>query len=720
MVPTHAAFVSPHLSYTWLSDGQLSVVYSDSRSFRHSLWDYAGDHIFVHDWFFSTVYEVWRRQMDEHHVAVLLAPVWAGPRVLVPDVDGRMLRRVNVVQQGYVRVQTWVGPNLRVRTAACNQFSEADLPIELDDELVLTQKLSSTRLPISTFESHLRDKVDNSKRAATILAACHNVVTPVQPLQQIPVSLAVRSYQAYGKRTNVEAKPSMAAFMQPFIHGAFCPVRSPQNDKWSINGRLIQVQSAALLTPYHFKLLEEFLSFFGQAFKHSLMPVDPDVVLERQNRPTQRQILYQADSRALEKDNTVVNAFQKSESYQAVVPPRNISTIEAVPKLEYSRYTYAMMEVLKTASWYAFGVSPLECANRVARLASRTVAFLLQSDYSKFDGTLSPALREVEKHVITYLFHPDGVKDALKWHALQYLRRGFTGDDIAYETGFSRLSGSPETALFNSIDNAFCAYVALRHTYAPDVAYSRLGIYGGDDGLTPDCDPEVFASEVAKLGPVAKCVVTPHGNGPVCFLARQYTPDVWFGSPDSMCDFPRTMSKFHVSPNVPDTPLVKLTEKLRGLWCSDSNTPLIADLIKRAVELGLYVHAAPEKMYSNYVARTYALNEQYPNSEASSSWYLHNISNSCPEFTFTVFLKWLASCKVADDLLTPPLCQPIAHPEIKANVPVIVDGRMHEPTQLKPLRGHQRRAARFMKYRPVQTKPLQVRWVKKDGAKAPV
>jgi hypothetical protein len=481
---------------------------------------------------------------------------------------------------------------------------------------------------------------------------------------------AVHTFQAL-EGADAEAKCSIEAFMTPIVDGAYAPVRSLANDTWSIDARVIKVQSDAELDAEFSGYAKEFVKRFLGGSAHSLVPVDPDQVLERQSRPTQVHILKDADSMGCNaKKEDVVIAFQKNEVVAMPAPPRNISTVAASCKLQYSRVVYAMSELLKTVRWYAFSQSPVACANRVVEVC-RDASTVSQSDFSKMDGTIAQAIRSVENYLITHAFSPEYACDALKWAETQRNRKCFTSFGVQYNSKTSRLSGSPETSFFNTITNALAAYTTFRVMgYAPDAAYDALGVYGGDDGITANIDPDLYKEVCLRWGLTAKCNVA-HPGEPITFLARVYGPDVWHGSPNSCCDILRQLRKFHTTVKHPDTPIVKFTEKLRSYYLTDSNTPPFRQLIATARRF-LDLTVAPKATYCSYTAITYPAEVQYPND--LTDWYEHYARSVLPDFAWDTFYAWLDGVSSAEALLIPPCCLQPPLELSKADRSVVVDG----------------------------------------------
>jgi len=561
-----------------------------------------------------------------------------------------------------------------VSIAACGSTESITISSRTFDEVSLAASISNANLPVSTVESHLV-KAEDSKFKATLLAAYLRAAMPPREPVVVPTAYAVHSYQA-AEGAEPEAKPCVEAFMQPIMDSAYAPLRSVANDEWSIDARLRKVATTTALDDEQFGYAKEFVKFFLGDAAHTLSPVDPEVVLEHQNRPTQVSILNTADvTGASPNSEGVVQSFQKSQAESLPAPGRNISTVAPTCKLQYSRYIYALAEVLKRTTWYAFCQNPKACAHRVATICENAND-VAQTDLSKMDGTVSPALRDFEDFLLLHAFTDLTKAEAIRWAHTQRKRKCYTGQGVHYNSGTSRLSGSPETSAFNTIENALCVYCSFRAVgYAPLEAYQALGVYGGDDGITAHVIPDVLVHSFKLWGLTCKCEPTLRG-GRVTFLARVYGPEVWNGNPNSCCDIPRQLGKFHTTVRHTDTPLEKLVEKLRAINLSDHNTPIFSELLEVASAF-FDLSVRPHATYCMYTAITYPADVQYPND--LYGWYDQYVDEAVPYFNWRIYHTWLSSIRRATDFLVPFVCSQPALDNSKIDREVIVDGRTISP-----------------------------------------
>jgi hypothetical protein len=223
----------------------------------------------------------------------------------------------------------------------------------------------------------------------------------------------------------------------------------------------------------------------------------------------------------------------------------------------------------------------------------------------------------------------------------------------------------------------------------PEVAYAKLGIYGGDDGLSANLTK--FASEQASLSVGQKLDlerIYRSDQFGVKFLARHYGPDVWFGSADSMCDIRRQLAKFHLTVHLPSniTREEKLKDKAFAFSLTDTNTPVLGDFVKKALEL------FPMGPVDNYVSITghYGIEldttKQYPNYDGGE-WMEHYVATQLTDFDLCSFRAWIESCD-CDTIFDPPRFAEPVSTDSKPGV-VCVDGDITivpepEPEQGRP------------------------------------
>jgi len=278
--------------------------------------------------------------------------------------------------------------------------------------------------------------------------------------------------------------------------------------------------------------------------------------------------------------------------------------------------------------WYAFGRETISIANRVTDICSNSL-FVGCNDFSKMDGRKTYITRVFNFLVMLRFFNETyHTQITRSLEGKRYTRTAFQfrkyGLDLQlfYNSLESQGSGLPDTSTFNSLDNAFCiflAYYQMHQNY--DVAWRNLttkSIIGGDDSVVGDLSPDAIVGACRKVGHAVKATTFQRGEPGVNMLARIYGPAVWYGDNNSMCDFIRTLGKFHLSGNLPPdvTAMIKFEQKMTSLSINDSNTPVIRDLIAKWIAVG----GTPVKQLDPRIASYLSLiGGRYPN-EGIDTW----------------------------------------------------------------------------------------------------
>lgn len=301
-----------------------------------------------------------------------------------------------------------------------------------------------------------------------------------------------------------------------------------------------------------------------------LVPFEFAEVVEAQSRPSQRVGNEEAGHNLAWQSKVAIEAFQKRELYTEAKPPRNISTLPPAHRLQYSRFTLALANHLKTFKWYAFGRNLQEVGELLSDLAvfART---LCESDYSKFDGTHSFALYLVELAILLRCFRSQS-RTVAHEHQAMTSARAKTRLGQLYDIDGSRVSGCADTTTMNTIDNGVVGYCTRRMTMSPAEAWAHLGLYGGDDGVIPDVDPATYSGVAKAFGLVLK-PATHSAHEPCSFLGRVFPfPRT---SPASISDLRRSLPKLCATTDLVLAPEVVLRNKAEGYIITDPETPVL-------------------------------------------------------------------------------------------------------------------------------------------------
>jgi len=706
--PDQVSKIAKNYSYTFDEQNQIRYNVTGGAMYSHHVWNYATDHLVAYQMLWGVPYKVAsylvdRRSTSPDHELIMLTPMgsWFGVGAVLYYnwISGKELSRLQVVTPGgYTRLMTSSLEGVQISTGKILSYASAIVPAPVDDAIACIARTSDYVLSMPQVLSF----TDGDRVAGAALLEYHRNIVPYKPDLVCPVPQSVRRYQFDPPKYYPGAKPTLVGFMTPLINGAFAPDRTLTNEVQSIKGRIEDVRQPEMeLNPFMVRAMSEFAELLvPESAKHSLHPVEDDEVLNRQPRPSQRRVLAGTHGALARR---IVQMFLKAEAYPNIKDPRAISIIDPVDKRAYSRYMYAFETILKSQNWYAFSRKPKDIAKRVTEILTHA-NFAANTDFSRFDGHGSNIMRDLEKQILMRSFAVQYHEELLQLHRAQFNLKAYATFGTKYTTAFSRASGSPETSLFNTLVNAFVAYLALRMTrenglfLTPHEAFSRLGIYGGDDGLTADVEPETYTKAARWIGQKLTIEPVQRGCPGVKFLARIYSPDVWYGDDNSCCDLPRQVAKLHVcvrmNPNV--TATMKLLEKVRSFSLSDLETPIIGDFCRQVLrvhgsEIQLDERTAPMRTWLSHFTRE----NQYPNRPAE--WMYAYASESLPEFEYKRFQTWCLNTNTICGLLEPPTF--MVAPPAKSETPVVVDG------DVIPYDAKLQRPQSEEKYHPKKTSP---------------
>jgi len=631
----------------------------------------------------SVAYAVERKQVGQHRQLILLAPmrVFRGFASFLATtlMSTKKLERLNpiVKKDGvkYVRFTVVKKDGTYITTAKPHSLLSATVRAEEDDAIATVARLGTTNLMLPTTASWVKDRP-----SAAVLTEYHRDCGLPPRMTVYPVEKAVRAYQYKPENFDCEARAKLQAFMSPLVHGAFCPVPNKAGEERCVEGRINSLKKKEP-APHNFRdrCMDEFANLIMQGV--ILEPVCFDVVEAKQTRAAQKLSLRKAVLTGTIRQR-VLKCFIKAEAYPDVKDPRNISTYNDADKLDMAMFSLALAQHMKQFPWYGPGKTPIEIATRVSEICQNS-DFVNVSDYHRMDGTISYTLRKVDRVVCMKAFanHGASLNELLKTNCDN---TGYLPNGTKFDQGSSHGSGCSATSLFQTLRAAFNAYLAFRHTklptgrqYSPDEAFQALGIHLGDDGL--DGNLPISSHEWASkhTGLIIEAAVVQRGDRGVNFLARYYSPCVWQGQLDSMCDVKRQLAKLHTTVRLPAsvTPEQKFVEKALSYLATDGNTPVIGQLCKKLLLLSPY---RPRSLLGvgSWWTR-FASDVQFPN-ENVGGWMDVEFEHLFPEFDRSQFNAWLDSCRTPQDMLQAPLCAEPRAPT-PANVAVVVDDEVIPP-----------------------------------------
>jgi len=326
-------------------------------------------------------------------------------------------------------------------------------------------------------------------------------------------------------------------------------------------------------------LVTEFIEMFLNKGKPTYE--ESKVIHDKQTKPAQKRALNNG-SYVEKKFKKHRSGFVKAEPYPTPKPARPIIQSVDAQKEGYSKYTLGLQNHMKANKdhfhWYAFGLKPAETAEVITQKA-RKAKKVAETDFTAFDVTVNEYLRLLENKLLHKCFG----NEAATLHAWQL------GTDAYFETKekqpkshniplyFNRHSGSPETSVFNTVINAFVAFCTFRTMgLKKQHAWKRLGLYGGDDGVTFDIDVEMYMAVAKDLGLILKCKQAERGQS-FNFLARQYYACSWENHGCSLSNPTRLLGKAHLSSQAIlfNDPNIMLVLKATSFMLNDNSSPII-------------------------------------------------------------------------------------------------------------------------------------------------
>jgi hypothetical protein len=693
LTPTSAAADEGEYSFRFNSDNEVEFTVSGGGQYKHHVWDWGHDTIMVKKKFlgitYATVaYMVDRRQAGKHHSLISLTPLarWRGlPAWLSTRLDHVELEHLRPVNGNLVRLNVQTQEGMQVSVSTTELATSMTMAQATFDAIWVTAKHSVGKVTLASIVGYIDDDLTINEKRQCAAPALDYFRQKVQHKGALvySVSDSVRVCDFGVSHPDTDSKPLLEPFMSPIMNEAFTGRNNLATEKAGIEGRITNIQHGKVIpvTNFSTKCIEEFANHMFP-LGPTLHPVTEDEVTERQPRPAQRSIIQRA---AWELGRRITKTFIKAEAYQAPKDPRVISTINGPDKVAYSQYIYAFSDHLKTYDWYAFGKTPREIAERVATLVTNARHNVVESDVSRMDGRKASTMHFLEKVVINKAFGREYLPELHELRKSQYGIQGKGKFGTKFDVKWTQISGSPHTSAFNTIDTAYTVYETMRRTrkpnglfMSPTEAWNALGMYGGDDGLTADIDHRTYEKTGALLG--AKITTEPkrrEDRPRVSFLSRQYGPGVWDGAPDSTCDIPRQLAKFHVTPrlNAGVTPQDKLVEKCRATKLSDAETPVLGEYVTKFLELNGGLMRDNARTALRIWNGDHDMENHYPNKN-TDGWMDDYMDETLPKFDREQFSQWVSQLNTLEEALSPPLCVDVKPAVTK--VAVIVDD-MHLP-----------------------------------------
>ena len=684
----------------YFKDGRYNELIKGGAAYNHELWDYSNDYLTVCGWvgrkLARKMYKIEKRKVTESRSLILLqltSITSCCGLVFGAGLPPKPLSRLSVLRNDF-NIMRVVSDDMYVSVSRNGSTAAVRVPIATYDALRSVQNVSKKTLTKATVETYLKGGSRASAAVVTdMLMHCDpTFVPPTSVVSDIGIASYqyIKDYDSYDE----DAPDVMVSFMSPFLGESPAPQDCLNNDIRCVDKRINEIKHVKPrhISKFTLECIEELSDFLVNSdARHNLVPLDVESVFLRQNRPAQQNILDDAVVIGDHERRVTISSFMKRECYGKVNDPRNISTFPGRVKLDYSRFVYAVTDYMKDNpkfAWYAFGRTPANIAQNVARVC-REALKLLVTDYSRMDGRKSNISRLFFRTFMMKLFREEYLDQLDELLKLQINRKGWTKHGVSYDSGLTQGSGGADTSVSNSLDTCLGAYLGAR--YAGKSKAEALSFImtkfmaGGDDAIMADIEPERVSSAARTVGHVLTFETYNRGDPGVNFLSRVYSPEVWTGSPVSMCDFKRQMLKFHATPirgvnyRLTSNRLNKLAEKAVSFVLTDRKTPILGEFCERFlrnaqvdVDAVLVKVKTGERWWSRFDS-----SEQFP--QDNGSWMVDVIKSQLPTLNFEVFDKWISEDMKADDFLSPPLLLD-EFLEFKAPDMCVVNDRLGELT----------------------------------------
>jgi hypothetical protein len=391
------------------------------------------------------------------------------------------------------------------------------------------------------------------------------------------------TYTSLGPYVTVDSKPTCQLITTPLaVKPAVLPAKHPNNEIAAIKGRVEKVMNRVTPPREYKQYAQEFVELLIPT-PHIGCPIDYSEVIEIQNKSAQRARANQVfDCLGPNPPNTL-ETFNKAEAYNGTSDPRIITTMKPKLTIDMSRFTIPFKnEVLKKFHWYAPGKIPREILEIIKRIGEHG---FIDTDYNRFDGTISEWLQiNISEAAYMRWINQNDAAQFKKDFDEVFQQTARTQSGLKYDSGWGTRSGSPITTDGNTMKNVFIVYAALRTIgYTKEQAWALLGIYAGDDGLTPALAGLMEAIEfVAKTLGLSVKISRSNPNEPVPFLGRILIAPLT--SDDSFQDPKRTIPKLHVSTNKTVSVEQAAINKAAGYMVTDHKTPIISHWAIKVIE----------------------------------------------------------------------------------------------------------------------------------------
>lgn len=593
VIPSSIAGSSKESYWFINAEGVYEEHVNGGACYKHQVWDYSSDIVIVPRTFSFTTYHSHIVPGDGNRALVALAPI---STVYLPlwfvsvmytllhgvpfkaTIFGRtknVMRHGDFISCSYQSVnEVWIS----IRKHGVNCEHAVDIPLRVWNAIRYFAHTSKI-VGVSGVQRILKDNdiTINDSAGLTILAEASNF--PIVALNPVNFTL---------DRGKLDSLPGVATLAAtPFVDPASMPNGDDFNVAEGLRTRIFDVKNQVKPSKQFYGYFREFNKLMVPDDTAHLTPncYDATMASMAKTEAQWKRLFHDAGFLISEKDQEL-NAFVKSEvvngAGEGKKPSRLIFPVAQKLLVTLGRFVQPAKDYLmNNLSFWSVGKKPDDIARSVCDFAK--LGDIVETDYSKMDGTISPFLRDQYEYFLKRMFHknqrPD-LGDALKKHRDLKVR---TPIGKTFRSGSMNPSGSSDTTPLNTYVNASVDYVAQREAgYSIADSFARIGPKFGDDGLCL-AGPDYLAAASA-LGLKLKCVDVKCGE-PVSFLSRVYVSPTL--SLTSIAEPLRALGRIPVTTNA--DPIVGLTNKVNGYLITESKVPLIGNYLRalsRVYKLG--------------------------------------------------------------------------------------------------------------------------------------
>jgi hypothetical protein len=578
---------SDEARYFFTPNSEVVCQVSGGSCYRHGLWDYGFDSLVVRRGSVDYCFLVERRNLGAGRIVVAL--FYTGRFTQIPH--AHLLKRQRLTTAGPCVFRAFIRDNIKFISAAALEDMETSVTLSHDAFAHILARsrraeksyVGQLEMVLQTYSQQMEEDAERPSRAAAYIALWLDQGFILPGLRahfslKRTGALDDYHYEPEGPVVTV-GKPTLQQVCEPVLDSTAAPTKGINSEAAMVHERVEKVRNEKQAPHVYRQFANEFLRKIVP--NTPLAPAEMEEIQQRQNRPSQRvRAKERAAYQTTKVDKFKWSLFMKAETYDSLNAPRPISNPPQAHKEEYSRFTYPLSDYFSKQPWYAFGKAPKEIADRVHVIGAKALKNgkkLSATDYSKFDGTQSQFTAEFEKKVLIASYEKCWSSAIGRLKANHYNTKGVTAHRVKVDMSWGRPSGSPDTALFNTITNALVAYCTYRKMgRKPHEAMEELGVYGGDDGLNQGLDLTIFKEVCDDLG-LKFTGDEQSPSDPIVFLGRVYVCPA--ATDASIVDVPRALGKLHLGPKGKDKTQV-LADKIAGLLTVDPNVPFFSDLLR--------------------------------------------------------------------------------------------------------------------------------------------